>query len=422
MIKILKLAVLLLFVSLGSLAYGQDIPAVTSPTPYQGAFSLPDIPGNLNFSASLTEGIRTGYYGTGGPAYLTSVSGNAGYLSNSTRNPFRLTFSGGYSYVTTGKQSSPFVNLTLSQTLASRNWTLMLNNAFRYLPEAPTTGLSGLANLGDLGQPIPVTGGLDILTPYSQRVINTSSVDVDRKLTGSTDLTGTGSYSFQRFLDPSILGNDYNQVAGQFGVKHRLDALSSFTVSYDFTRFSYINVNFSFISQGGSLQYTRQWTRRFNTDVSAGPQVHSSSNTALGGSSLTFASNLSATYLLERGSINATYVRGVQGGSGVTQGSSADTLRGDLTHRLGEYSNITFDATYARHHQLFVANSFAANTISGGVQASHTISPKFSVYASYIAQHQSARGSITNSGTFSGLNQTFSVGLTYSPRPIHLGH
>lgn len=421
MIRLLQLGSLFLFVSLGSLAYGQDIPAVTSAAPYQG-FALPDIPGNLTASVSLTEGIRTGYYSTGGPAYQTSVSGNAGFLSNSTIHPFRASISGGYSYITSARQSSPFVSLNLSQTLASRNWSVVLNDSLRYLPEAPTSGLSGLGTFGDLGQPIPTLGGLDILTPYSQRVLNTASVDVDRKLTGSTDLTGTGSYSVERFLNSTILGNDYNQAAGQFGVKHRIDALSSYTINYDFTRFSYINANFSFISQGGNLQYVKQWTRRFNTDISAGPQVHSSSNTALGGSSLTFAANANATYLLQRGSINASYLRGVQGGSGVIQGSSSDTVRGDITHRIGEYSSVTADATYARHHQLFVANSFSANTLSAGLQASHTISPRFSVYASYIAQHQSAKGSITANGSFAGLSQTVSVGLTYNPRPIHLGH
>jgi hypothetical protein len=422
MIKILQSVSLLFFVALGPLAYSQDIPAVTAPTEYRG-FSIPDIPGTLNFSVSLTESARSGYYSGGGEVYATSISGDAAYLSFSPVHPFSMIFSGGYSYITSAQQSSPFLNLSLSQTFNSRNWNLAFTDSIRYLPEAPSLGLSGLGTLGDLGIPNPTTGGLDILTSRSQRVLNTSGVSGSRNITGSTSITGAGNYSIQRFIDSPVPGNDYNQVGGQGGLSHRIDALSSIAGNYNYTHFSYINASFSFTAQSGTVQYTRQWNRRFHTDISVGPQFHHSSNTTLGGSSLGLSANIQATYNLQRGSLEASYVRGVQGGSGVVQGSSADTLRSDFTHRIGEFLNLNVNATYAKHHQLFSANAFSADTVTGGAQLSRTFGQNFSGYVSYIAQHQSAKGSIvTTSNTFGGLSQTISAGISYSPRPIHLGH
>jgi hypothetical protein len=63
----------------------------------------------------------------------------------------------------------------------------------------------------------------------------------------------------------------------------------------------------------------------------------------------------------------------------------------------------------------------SGNTAYGGAQVSRRLGNSFSAYASYNLQHQSIDSSLASQNAFSGLIQTFGIGITFSPRSTRLG-
>jgi hypothetical protein len=433
MINIAKKAVgiLLPLAALSMMVHGQNVPAVTAPAAYQG-FSLPDVPGTLRYSLTATQGLRTGYYLNTGNVYTTGVSADLGYLSQSTARPFSATYSGGYVHNTSGQPALFFQNLALSQTFTTEYWTFVLSNSLNYLPEAAAGGLSGIPGVGDLGVATPPSPdpGQDILSRYGQRVGNTTTGSVERKLTGSTSIQGSGTYFLQRFLSASG-GLDIDQESVQVNLNHRIDALNNTGGAYTFSRLTYPSApDFSFITQGINVQYTRQWTRQITTDVSLGPQRSTTAPITVGtvvrpGSSvINVSTNASLNYSGERTSYGISYFRGVRGGSGVVPGSISDDVLLHADRRVGGYAHLSVEGAYNHSEtlQILTPNQTSIQTIVGNVQASRVITDNLSGYISYGLQKQIIQGAALTFNGFGGLSQTASIGITYSPKPRHLGH
>jgi hypothetical protein len=146
----------LLFLAIGSRAEAQAPPMATAPS---FGFSLPSAEGTLTYSLSASESFLTGSEASGTDT-TTSLSGSLGYLSSSPNKPFSLVYSGGYLYSTVSGYpgSSTFQNLAASQVVTTKNWNFVVDDAVSYLPEAPTTGLSGIPGVGDIGV-VPVQIG-----------------------------------------------------------------------------------------------------------------------------------------------------------------------------------------------------------------------------------------------------------------------
>jgi hypothetical protein len=433
MINIAKKAVgiLLPLASLAMMVHGQNVPAVTAPATYQG-FSLPDVAGTLRYGITASQGLRTGYYGSGGNVYTTNISADLGYLSQSTARPFSATYSGGYVHNTGGQPGSLFQNLALSQTFTTEYWSFVLSDNVNYLPESPSGGLSGIPGVGDLGiaTPPPSDPGQDILSNYGQRVGNTATGTVERKLTGSTSIQGSGTYYLQRFLSSSG-GLDIDQESAQVSLNHRIDALNSTGGGYTYSRLTYpSDPDFSFITQGLNVQYTRQWTRQVTTDVSIGPQRSTTAPITVGtvvrpgSSSITFSANASLNYNGERTSYGVSYSRGVRGGSGVVPGTISDdvTLRAD--HRIGGYAHLSAEGGYNHSEtlQILTPDQTSIQAIVGNLQASRVITESLSGYISYSIEKQIIQGAALTFNGFGGLSQTASIGITYSPKSRHVGH
>jgi len=423
MIKRTQKAVLFLLASVCSLAYSQDIPAVTGPSTSQG-FSLPDTQGALTFAIVGSEIARTGYYGAGGVIWSSTISGDVGYLSKSSIHPFSAVYSGGYSYFSSSRPSTVFQNLMLSQTFNVGRFLFSASNSFRYLPESPIGGLSGLAGLPGIGIPSPgPPGPQGIISPFGQRVNNDTTVSVTRQITGRTAISGSGAYTFMKFLDVAS-GIDNNDVDGQGMVSHQINSLNSVNGDYVYSKFSYPGQNFSFITQSVHAGFSRQWNRRLTTSASAGPQRTSSSSTLLP-SGINVSANASATYIIESHTSAAlNYVHGVRSGSGVVRGAIADSLGLTGTRQIGEFSHVDVRAIYTGHSSLPITGTtpYSTRTIVTGIQYSRALGQYLSGYLSYTAQEQSVSGSTSVVNGFTGLSQSFAVGLTYSPHPIHIGH
>ncbi|HEY5331464.1 MAG TPA: hypothetical protein VIJ79_16405 [Acidobacteriaceae bacterium] len=409
-----------------SLAHGQDIPAVTSAPTYQG-FQLPTVPGTLHYALSFSELVRTSYYGTGRDIWGTSISGDAGYLSKSENHPFSMVYSGGYIHNTGSIASSIFQSLALSQTYTTSLWNTVVSDSVDYLPESPSSGLSGIPGVGDVGVTVPPVGGdtgQDILSRTGQRITNKTNLSIQRRLTGSTSVQGGGGYSIQRFLTDTINALNSQEMSVQGGVNHRIDALSHAEGDYSYSHFSYEGQDFTVSMQKFTVGYNRQLNRKLVVHATVGPQFVSSSGSPLASSSVNVSVDAGGAYQAQHYDFSIAYTRGVRAGSGVIAGSFVDSVSAEGARRLGEYMHIAGDASYTHNSSLenLTTHPLDFQTVRGNVQISRTVSRDFNVYVSYSLQEQQSSSLPVTTAAFTGTSQTFGFGISYSPRQLHLGH
>jgi hypothetical protein len=433
-----KPAVFLLVLPLLAIpAIGQAIPAAEA-SPISTGFALPSVAGTLQYAVSASQSLTWGYYGNSGVASATNLTGDLAYISNSKLYPFSMVFSGGHSWATSGEPSYSFVNLAMSQVIAAHRWNFVLSDAVSYMPGTPTTGLSGVPGVGDLG-PDPVQVGADtgqgVLTDFSTRVSNTAALSVERQLTGKTSLNASGSYSISRFLsDTSSSGSsnnpglDNDSESGSLGLSHRIDARNNLGGNYSYSNFTYSGNNYGiaepgFSSQTASLQYTHQFSRKLSTSLAAGPQW-SSIDSSGSSRSLSLFASLSATYAGQLSHASLAYSRSSNSGYGVVGGAISDSVNFSAGRTFNRVWLCTFTSAYTQSSNLPSAGSlpFTFHTTVAGGQISRAIGRSLSTYASYTLQNQSNQGSAATIDLFSGLSQVAGFGLTFSPSSIHHGH
>lgn len=418
-----------MLLALGSLAHAQDVPTTMASTPTFG-FSLPSIEGTMTYSLSATEAFETGYSG-GGVDHLTTLSGSLGYLSSSPNKPFSLVYSGGYLYssVQGYPTSSTFQNLAASQVLATKNWNFVVDDAVSYLPESPTTGLSGIPGLGDIGV-VPVQIGDEptqsILTNYATRVGNGLNGGATRTISRSLSINGSASWQILHFSGNE--GIDSTEEMGSAGPTYRIDARSSASASvvYAYTNNTYLGNSYPFESEGINLQYQRQVSRFFSVNVTAGPQrtFGSGSTASLIPSQTTVVGSAGINYARRGTSASVSFSRATNAGSGVLFGALTDTLVGTVRRQFSRNWQGALTASYSKSTALEQIPGFDQNYqgIYGGGQLSRRLGRSFSGYFSYTAVTQSEENPGASQAAYSGLSQTFAFGITYSPGAQHLGH
>jgi hypothetical protein len=421
-----------MILGMGSMAQSQ---ATTGSTPvYNPGPTLPLIDGTFQYSLFASEVAQTGY--VSGVSSSTDLGGSMEYASKSVTSPFSMIYSGGYIFNTqSGVGSSTFQGLSASQGLIRGAWVLGITDSVSFLPNSPAPGLSGIPGTGDIGVQ-PITGGTipvqTLLTEYSRRISNSVSGDIERSLTPRTSISGVGSYGILRFIDND--GQDSSQLSGSVALNHRLDARNTLSgnVSYGTYSFSGFGVTQPSINiRGINGVYERVWSRSVSTTVSVGPQWISGytltplqlqgyppgTNPVVPGR-VTVAVSASASYTHQHTSASLGYTSGVNGGSGVQSGSTADAFMGQVSRSFGINWSGGASASLARTVALI--GGTPTQTYSVGVQVSRRISRHFSAYASDTVQGQSI-GSYVGSNAFNGTTNSASIGITYSPRSTHLG-
>jgi hypothetical protein len=281
--------------------------------------------------------------------------------------------------------------------------------------------------VGDLGVDPVVVGpgsGIGILTTYGPRVSNTATGSVSRMITGHVSAQASGNYSTQRFLgDNSGLAVDNTTWGGSGGISYHFDTRNVLTGNYNFSRFTYSSGQYGFSTQGATIDYSRQWSRRFSTDVYAGPQVITGSQTAVSGTSVQIAAGATASYLSRLTTYNLSYSRGVNNGSGVVSGSFSDNLMLGAHRAFGKAWAGSGFLGYTHSTSLPNATfgTYSSQSVSASAQGSRSLGRRFSVFLAYTIQNQSTSGTYRAANAFNGVYQTGSIGLTYSPGAVLLG-
>jgi hypothetical protein len=417
-----------IFLAIGSLAQAQDIPAAAPTTPTFG-FSLPSVEGTMTYSLSAAQSFMTGY--GNGVDYSTALSGSLAYLSSSPDKPFSLVYSGGYIYssIPGYTSSSTFQNLAASQVVATKNWNFVLDDAVSYLPESPTTGLSGIPGLGDIGvEPVQIGDqpAQSIFTNYATRIGNGLNGGATRRFNASLSMNASASWQILHFSNNE--GIDSSTETGSAGPSYRINARSSASASvvYAYTNDSYLGTSYPFESEGINFQYQRQISRFFNVNLTAGPQRTSGSGTtaALIPSQITVVGSASLAYARRDTSASVSFVRATNSGSGVLYGALSDSIVGTLRKQFSRNWQGALTGSYSKSTSLAQIVGFEQNyqsTYAGG-QFSRRLGRSFSGYFSYTAINQTENNPGTSAAVFNGLSQIFAVGVTYSPGAQHLGH
>jgi hypothetical protein len=448
-VKSLLFIISLSFISIStmsSVAVGQAVPAGiatidTAPNP------LP-LDGVLHYQVSASEILQLGYYAAGRVTGTSALSGDVAYTAKSTARPFSMVFAGGVLLPNqSGQGVTTYENVSASQGYVTRRWVFNLTDSFSFLPQSPTTGLSGIPGTGDIGV-VPVSGPGEgpaggVLTVSGNRISNSLSGSGERQITPGTSISGLGSWTVLRFVDSQATGLSYSQISGTAGVNHRFDARTSASVNAVYSVFDYSGYQSgltepNFQSRSVNLSFQRLLSRTLSVSASVGPQWVSSSNAALIPSRLNVAGNGSLTYSRKFANMYVTYSRGVNGGSGVLPGALSDSVGFGGGRPYGRDWVVSVTGTYTRTSgltNLTNLNSLQGiptttsttpvnevfNTIYASVQARRRITTNLSGFLSYTAQNQSTNYSLNGVNALSGTSQTFGFGVSFSPRSSRLG-
>jgi hypothetical protein len=396
-------------------ASGQSAAPVTS--------GGPAISGTLHYAVRFSQIMNLDTATDNDLGQTGSVSVDAGYNSTSERHPFGLLYSGGGLWTTqAGSKNSSFQNLQLTQQFVARKWIFNISDSVSYLPQAPSTGASGIPGVGDLTGslgfgtlPLGIVPNQSILTNYAPRISNATSGGLEYRLDGRTALTGSGSFGLIRFVDGD--GLDGTQENASFGISRRLDARDTIGGEYLYSRFAYDVSGFSIASNGGEVTFTRQWSRRLKSTIGFGPQWMHSSDSSLLPASTYLAGNAELAYTLGSTSARLLYVRGLNGGSGISEGGVTDSVQLGISRVLSRDWTFAFTGSFARTDAMISAG--VTTTKYGGSQISRRLGRYASAYLSYTVMAQSTP-TTSLGNALSGLTHVFGVGFGFSPRETRL--
>jgi hypothetical protein len=432
------IAVLTLPLTLSSVSYGQAAPTAVASTGTRT--SLSPLDGVVHYALNASEMVEIGEYNSGQVSNAASISGDVAYESKSQVKPFTLLYAGGVLFSNQyGYGTTTFQNLAISQGLVTKNWVLGVSDSVSYLPQSPTTGLSGIPGVGDIGA-VPIEGSPaqgpagGVLSYASDRVGNSLGGSVERRLTPNTSISGLASWSILRFVNGD--GIDTSQVSAQGGLNHRIDARDSVSGNVTYSTYTYDSAGNDFQTRGFTGAFQRALSRTLTMDVSAGPEWITSSQSELIPSRVLVAASAGLTYQRRYTNARVNFSRGVNGGSGIQPGALSNSVNAAAGRTWGRDWVAAGSATYTYTSGLVastapttvpgatttpVITTGTSKTFYGGVQVTRRLSNYLAAFASYTAQDQSITGSLAQQNAFSGLAQTFGIGISFTPKSTRLG-
>lgn len=444
------ISTLFLISTMGSFACGQAVPAGMAtmnldPDPFT-------LEGGLHYALSASEIVQLGYYASGEVTSSSALNGDMAYTTQNIVRPFSVILAGGVVLPNqSGQGVRTYVSVTASQGYVTGRWAFNLGDTFSYLPESPTTGVSGIAGVGDIGvTPGPGTGPAGgILTVSNDRISNSLHGSVERQIGRATSISGAGSWSVLHFLDNSQENSQLNdsQTSGMVALNQLFNARSSGSVSAVYTAFDYSgqqaqqtgpNEPTNFQTRGINVSYQRILSRTLSAGGSVGPLWVSSSNSALIPSALHVAGSARLEYSSGRStSASLYYTQGVSGGSGVIPGGLADSVGFTAGRAYGRNWVASLDGGYTQTSGLrdlagpgspdegspnpVTPTHEVYQTVYSGVQLRRRFSTNFSGFLTYVVTNQTTNYSLGAQNVSRGTSQTFGIGITFAPRSTQLG-
>jgi hypothetical protein len=383
------------------------------------------VPAGTAGAATLNYSLRysqTAEFGSSlGDWQTSNASAEVDYANGKGRLPFSLNYGGGYTWTLAGPtyMTGLFQRLLLSQGIDWRRWKITVSDDVSYTPQAPTTGFSGIPGIGE-----PIGGAgpnppsdQSILTLKTHVVNNNANGNVEHDLNYATTLSAGVSSELRRYPDGN--GLDINQLMANAELTRRLNVRNALTGTYMFSQYSYPDSGFSFQVNSGLFGFKRLWNAKINSEIAAGPEWKSSSNSAVVPSSTTVAANASVMYQYRFVTARLTYIRAANNGGGYLFGAESDSVSANYTREFGRKLTIGLTGDYRRTSGLI--HNGVTNAKFGSAQATRLFGRHFTAFANYTAIDQSSSSALP-ANTLSTLQQVIGFGVTYSPRKTHLSH
>lgn len=397
------------FFCLGSSAFAQvSASATASPlTPTARGFQ---------YAFRYSEGVLTS--NAIDTIQMSNVSGSVAYANAEKQKPFTMQYAGGYTWNLAGPdyQSGQFHRMDLTQGFVSRRWKLNLEDDVSYLPQAPTTGFSGVPGIGEvIGTPNPnPSTNQSILTLNTHILDNNARGTLDHTLSYSTTLRIGGNSDVLHYPDGN--GIETRSTNATAMLIRRLTGRTSILADYRFIQYGYPGRNLTYDTQTGQAGLRHLFTRNLAIDLQGGPQWIISTNSSVVPSKLTYAADASITYIKKWTSLGASYIHDTNGGSGYMLGGIVDSAGGNLQHHFGENVTLGITGGYSRTSALDTNNTITGEF--GAVQGTWQLG-RLMVFANYTGTGQSMNSPLP----VNVLNQTlnsFSFGFGLSSREVRV--
>ncbi len=375
-------------------ASAQVVPAATGPG------GLP-VRGNLSYALRYSQ---TAQFGDGYNLQTSSPSASLDFVNGKPRTPFNLNFSGGYSGTIAGPsyETGFFEHMLVAQGIVWRRWNVNFSDDVSYLPQAPTTGFSGIPGIGEpIGSPNPApSSSQTILTLNTHVVNNVTTAGFEHTLNYATTVRAGGSYGLLRY--PNGDGLDTTSVEANAGLTRRLNARNLLLANYTFSKYTYPGYTVAFTNDAALLGYQRRWTRYISSSLSAGPQWVGSTVSSIIPSTLSAAASASIDYQRQFTSVGLSYNHGTNGGAGYMLGAQYDTVGANVSREFRLNLTIGLTGGYQRTSSLNNAGTGATTITSGaisgeygGVEITRRIGRNMIVFASYTGIGQSSNSPVS---------------------------
>lgn len=359
-----------------------------------------------------------------------------------SRSEFSLGYAGGGAiYNTRSDLNQSFHEVSLSQRMAWRRWTLLLTDEASYLPEssfgyAGYNPLSGLGlGLGGFGTTFSNLNPLfrpnqSILTGLARRVSNTAVGEVQYNFSPRSAFTASGSYGILRFLDTGFVDN--SDVIVRAGYNYALNNRDTLGVVYGFSEISFSGTSERILDHLVHVAYGRRITGRLALQLSGGPQINTfrnvptstttSTTTPDTGTQTSWSMGASLRYQMPRTGFSLSYLHGITGGSGLLFGAQTDEVDVAADRQLSRMWSGTVGFGYA-HNKALQQTAMGSNPLTfqswnASAGLGRTLGRRMKVVFTYNMQRQATDTGVCITGTCSSvfLRHQLGIGLDWTSR------
>jgi hypothetical protein len=319
-------------------------------------------------------------------------------------------------------------------------------NAFSYLPEAPF----GAGSLGGVGVFQSLLNGYlaglagSGLSQFSvaqfasignsPRLLNTSVVELQHRVTPRAVLTATAAFGFVNFLESPSQNpplRNGSQAIAEVGYNYSVSPHDTAAVVGGYGSFEFSHLGQTFTTTYMELFWGHQFPPRLTLSGGAGPVVIDVKESG-GGRQLTWVAVARLQYERPRTAVNLRYLHYINGGSGLLLGAQSDVVMLEISRRLARTWNAGLNAGYANSSQiagvtapgLTVPANGTFDRYYAGVTFSHHLSEHAELFVLYnYSQTDLNENPFCSSTGECGrvVRQNIGgVGLTWAPRPIRL--
>jgi hypothetical protein len=301
------------------------------------------------FSTADSDGLAEAGSGKTGWLATTSILAGVDLHDASSRSTLDLQYLGGGTFATNSAVGNSVIqNFGLTEKLSWQRVQLTFTDQFAYIPET-SFGYNGFTGVplpggGSTGLQQGLTPGDSILTAVGQRITNSFITELDTQISRRTTLTFLGGYTLLHYFDNDLL--NFSDAIFQAGYNYQWTRKDTIAVLYRFNGYRYSNFDQSINDNLFQVSYGRRVTGKFSFQIAAGPEyatfalpisnstTGTGTSTPTGESKLLWSLSTNATYTVQRSNIQASYMHGVTGGSGVLAGSIGDTVTVSANHQF----------------------------------------------------------------------------------------